>query len=318
MLMAVCLGRAAPAPGDVISPFTLRTQDGTPWSWHAGRTTVLTFCALWCDTWKVELPRIQQVRNAVRGLPVDFSTVVVDGRWSDRTHTDQGGKLLLDPSGAWSQKLGIDRVPYTLVLSPEGRVTWAAFGTIRSQDLLDAVLNSKTSVAGGPIYLTFDDFPSPTGCYELLDLLRAHRVSATFFCIGDHLDEHPEIARRAVREGHRLEIHSWAHDGLNPQLARCAEAIEKLTAEKATLYRPPGSEKILGLNGASVHYSVDDPYDYARPSPDEIVRRVVLAIHAGSVIQLHCGVHETLLALPRIIENLRERGFTFELLKGKP
>src|SRR5688572_22094498 len=95
---------AAPAPGDAIKPFTLTAQDGKPYGWKPGRTTVITCCAFWCDTWKTQLPRVKEAYQSLRGMPVDFLTVSVDGRWSEMGKTSAAGKMVSDPGGRWTSK----------------------------------------------------------------------------------------------------------------------------------------------------------------------------------------------------------------------
>jgi len=252
-----------------------------------------------------------------KGLPVDYATISVDGRWTERAKVAAVGTMLGDPGGLWSHAKGIDRVPYTLVIAPNGRIVWATYGTVRTTPLVDAVKKnlSGQTAEGGPIYLTFDDFPAERLSEELLDTLRAANVKATLFCIGDKVAAAKGLLQRAVREGHTLAIHSWAHDGDRPELEKCVEAIRTATGETAKLYRPPGSEKVLDLKGNSLELPVDDPYDYTRPGADELTRRVLSRARANVVIQLHAGVQDTLQALPEIIQTLRRRGFFFEPLR---
>jgi peptidoglycan/xylan/chitin deacetylase (PgdA/CDA1 family) len=312
LILAASIG-ASPVPGDVIAPFILRTKQEAPWHWTPGRTTVLTFCAFWCDTWKDQLPRVAQSRRSVSGLPVDFVGVSVDGRWTDQ-QTQGVGLVLNDLGSAVTSSLQIDRVPYTLVINPKGVVSWAEFGVLRSQELTNAIKRASADVKPKVAYLTFDDFPSQKLSFELLDKLRALHAPATIFCVCSHLQEKPEIAHQIAREGFRPEIHSWDHDRANPQLDRCTQALVALGFPSPTLYRPPGSEKVFKIGGPAIPLSVVDPYDFLHPPSDEICRRILLGVHDGSVIQLHAGVAETLEALPEIVRNLRARGYILRTL----
>ncbi len=306
--------KAAPVAGDVLAPFSLSTLQSQPFRWHVGRATVLSFSAFWCDTWKDQLPRVDQARKAAQGLPVDFLTISVDGRWTDRGKNASIGTMLGDPGGQWSRGIGIDRVPYTLVTDPRGKIVWASYGTVRSQDLTHAIRRAvQPSADGGTIYLTFDDFPSTNLSDELLDELRKDDVKATFFCIGVNAQRLPRITKRAAQEGQSLQIHAWTHDAKNPELSKCETLLESLGA-KPELYRSPGSEKICDLQGHPLDLQIVDPYDFSRPGPQELTRRILLQARANSVIQLHAGVTDTLAVLPDIIAKLKRRGFKFETL----
>ena len=61
------------------------------------------------------------------------------------------------------------------------------------------------------LYLTFDDGPNPTETPWVLEQLAAYQARATFFCVGDNLLRHPEIARAALAAGHRLGNHTQHH-----------------------------------------------------------------------------------------------------------
>ena len=53
---------------------------------------------------------------------------------------------------------------------------------------------------GKRISLTFDDGPSEQFTPQVLDILREHRVPATFFVCGKNVEEHPDLLRRIVAE----------------------------------------------------------------------------------------------------------------------
>ena len=71
---------------------------------------------------------------------------------------------------------------------------------------------------GKVAYLTFDYGPTRyTG--QLLDILAAAGVKATFCQIGSQLAGFPEVERRLIADGHTLRNHSWTHppNGTTPQ-----------------------------------------------------------------------------------------------------
>ena len=60
-------------------------------------------------------------------------------------------------------------------------------------------------------YLTFDDGPTLKSTPKVLDILSEENVKATFFVIGKHVKEHPEIVKRAYDEGHYIANHGYSH-----------------------------------------------------------------------------------------------------------
>jgi peptidoglycan/xylan/chitin deacetylase (PgdA/CDA1 family) len=307
---------APPVVGDTIATFTLATAQGQPFAWKPKRPTVICFCAFWCDTWKDQLPRLREGQRDLAGAQVDFLTVSVDGRWSELGQKAAVGKNLSDAGNRWCSSIGIDRVPYTLVLDGRGIVTWAAYGVFRSQELVSAVRGAQKS-EGGTIYLTFDDFPSPKGDDDLLDVLRASDAPATFFCVCSRLDAYAVSVKRAVSEGHRLEVHAWQHDEAKTDLVRCRNALRKYGGD-GSLYRPHGSEFVLQAETMQrLPLRVCDPYDFQRPGPDELIRRISGQVSDGTIIQLHAGAKDTIAALPRLIANLRKRGYSFAALNSR-
>ncbi|MFI5386274.1 MAG: polysaccharide deacetylase family protein [Fimbriimonadales bacterium] len=309
-------GQRPPIVGDSIAPFTLASREGETYSWQPKCATVICFCAFWCDTWKDQLPRVGEAQRELTGLPIDFLTVSVDGRWSERGQKAAVGISLSDPGNRWCSSIGIDRVPYTLLVDPRGIVCWASYGVLRSQDLAAAARDCLAGTAKtGTVYLTFDDFPAPKGDDELLDVLRAENVRATLFCICSRLDASRAAVKRAVNEGHGLEIHAWRHDEPETDLKRCRDALKRFGGD-GSLYRPHGSEFVLDEETMQrLDLPVADPYDFQRPGVDELVRRISGQVRPGSIIQLHAGSRDTISALPQIIAALRRRGFSFGVLE---
>src|SRR5438270_533064 len=147
LLMAValqCSVRAEPVPGDRVGPFALPAYGGELFRWQPGKATVFSFCAFWCDTWKEQNARLAAARRAARGLPVQFLTISVDGRWSERGQGTVGGTVLLDPGGAFSASLGIHAVPYTVVTDARGRVCYAAQGIVGAAALQRSLRDAAT------------------------------------------------------------------------------------------------------------------------------------------------------------------------------
>jgi peptidoglycan/xylan/chitin deacetylase (PgdA/CDA1 family) len=70
---------------------------------------------------------------------------------------------------------------------------------------------SLRSTGSESVALTFDDGPDPVYTPQMLDLLKAHGVKATFCLIGRLADAYPAIVARIAAEGHTLCNHTWSH-----------------------------------------------------------------------------------------------------------
>ena len=70
------------------------------------------------------------------------------------------------------------------------------------------LVNQKEKIA----YLTFDDGPTLKSTAKILDILKSEDVKATFFVIGKHVKENPELVKRAYDEGHYIANHGYSHD----------------------------------------------------------------------------------------------------------
>src|SRR5580700_2915200 len=58
------------------------------------------------------------------------------------------------------------------------------------------------------IALTYDDGPNDPHTLRLLEVLARHSVHATFFLIGRHVQQRPDIAREIVQAGHVVGNHT--------------------------------------------------------------------------------------------------------------
>jgi peptidoglycan-N-acetylglucosamine deacetylase len=85
------------------------------------------------------------------------------------------------------------------------------------------------------------------GARRILDLLKSHRIRATWFVPGFTIESHPQACEAVVEGGHEIAHHSWAHippanqrrDEEEADLVRANAAIERLTGKKARGYRSP-------------------------------------------------------------------------------
>ena len=98
------------------------------------------------------------------------------------------------------------------------------------------------------IYLTFDDGPS-SNTDEILDILKAYDVKATFFVVGKTDEASKKAYRRIVEEGHTLGMHSYSHsyadiydseEDFQTDMKKLQEYLYELTGVWPRFYRFPG------------------------------------------------------------------------------
>lgn len=78
-------------------------------------------------------------------------------------------------------------------------------------DTLKEKFSSLTKKDEKIAYLTFDDGPTVKATAKVLDILKEENVKATFFVVGKHVKEHPELVKREYDEGHYIANHGYDH-----------------------------------------------------------------------------------------------------------
>jgi len=175
---------------------------------------------------------------------------------------------------------------------------------------------------GRRVYLTFDDGPVPEVTPWVLDLLAGHGIKATFFMVGDNVRRHPEIFARIRAEGHSYGNHTMHHlQGFKTRGTSYMADIDEADAIiRSHWFRPPH-----GLVRWSQARMIKDRFnivmydlvtrDYSRKlNPEQVFDNVRRYARNGSIIVFHDSVKawpNMHVALPRAIDWLTERGYTF-------
>ena len=183
---------------------------------------------------------------------------------------------------------------------------------------------NSVHVDGPYIALTFDDGPNPTLTPKLLDLLAARHLKATFFVVGQNAADHPDILKRAVREGHEIANHSWSHPNLGKmsdeavrrEIQKTDDAITAAIGKRPTLLRPPYGS-ITARQKKWIHEEFGyriiiwdvDPLDWKRPGPSVVTARILKETKAGSIVLAHDIHPPTIEAMPKTFDQLMEKGF---------
>ncbi|UBF29482.1 polysaccharide deacetylase family protein [Kovacikia minuta CCNUW1] len=176
------------------------------------------------------------------------------------------------------------------------------------------------------VALTFDDGPWPDTTDKVLDILKQFNIKATFYWVGQALQQNPDIAKKVVASGHAVGNHTWRHPMNDVDLQTAAEEIGntakliyETTGVRTNLFRPPGGN----LTGSMVPYAKQlkdivtlwevDSNDYYVSAPI-IVDNVLTQVKPGGIILMHDGGGDrtqTVQALPQIITTLQRQGYRF-------
>lgn len=178
------------------------------------------------------------------------------------------------------------------------------------------------------ISLTFDDGPNlgdDSTMNDMLDILEKHGVTASFFLIGNKINENNiKVIKRAFEMGCDIENHSWTHpvmsnlskEEIQKEYELCDKAIIKITGKKPEFFRPP----YMAVSPL-MHEVIETPFicgvgcqDWeADVSAEERFNKLMQARQDGVLYLLHVMEKNTatLEAVDRIIPILKEEGYTF-------
>lgn len=172
------------------------------------------------------------------------------------------------------------------------------------------------------VALTFDDGPDPTLTPRLLKTLKANKVHATFFEVGQSVSRYPKVSRAVLAGGNELGNHSWNHPDFNAigtaktvsQVNRTNQAIYKATGQLPEYVRPPYGN-ITAAEGRAIEqpiirWSVDSR-DWAYLNTKKDIQSVVSATRSGSIILMHDIHAQSVAAVPTIIHKLKAKGYHF-------
>ena len=179
------------------------------------------------------------------------------------------------------------------------------------------------------VVLTFDDGPRETGMQELDAVMSNFDVKATFFLVGKFAERFPHITLMLHRQGYELANHTYTHPRLYTdhtahivrQAERCDEVLENLGIRKTRFLRPPGGHFNMEIFNAMRRMNLKlglwslNTADYTGRPPEEIYNLIAGSVRNGDIILMHSGTPNTVEALPRVIRELKRRGFTIVRLE---
>lgn len=182
------------------------------------------------------------------------------------------------------------------------------------------------------IMLSFDDGPHPLLTPKTLDILKDKDVKAMFFLIGKNVEEHPEIVRRIIDEGHMIGGHTYEHvpsigfkfgEALETDIMKVQGLLSDISGREEKYFRPPfgvtnpNIAGVLKRNGLQLVGWSLRTYDTAKALDSQRIEKVVEKTQGGDIVLLHERKTETCQALAELIDGIRNKGMEFGLLTDK-
>ncbi|MCA1385902.1 polysaccharide deacetylase family protein [Bradyrhizobium sp. BRP23] len=186
-------------------------------------------------------------------------------------------------------------------------------------------------LADREVVLTFDDGPNPPTTSKVLAALAQECVRATFFLIGQHASEHPDMVKRIAREGHTVGHHSYSHPymGRIPFEKAMADIDRGIAADEMALhgvstttpstpfFRFPYFEStqaqldLLQSRGIIVFGADLWASDWEELTPEQQLKLVTerLAASGKGIILFHDNKARTAAMMPAFLRYLRENDY---------
>ncbi len=223
--------------------------------------------------------------------------------------------------------------PWTISIAFISHTMLAMVGLLPRSTLLGPNITRLPTDAAqrGEMAITIDDGPDPEVTPSVLDILDRYQVKATFFCIGKRAAQHPELCREIVRRGHDIENHSHTHSRLfslftpgaiHRDILASQQTLTGITGRAPRFFRPtaglrnPELEPVLAHCGLQLCSWSRRGYDTRVGDADVVLARLTRDLKGGDILLLHDGSaartaqnHPVILdVLPRLLDNLAQRG----------
>ena len=173
------------------------------------------------------------------------------------------------------------------------------------------------------IWLTFDDGPTPEVTPWILSVLEKENVKATFFLVGQQIEEFPELVGAIIKDGHKIANHSYSHkNGWLTNKEKYLEDIDNCQElmPNNKLFRPPYGKVTKAQTAAlKEKYKIILwdvlSYDFKQnTSPKKVQENIIQNTTSGSIIVMHnnqMSFKNLEPILEKTIQQLRAKGYNF-------
>ncbi|RZM82554.1 polysaccharide deacetylase [Leptolyngbya iicbica LK] len=207
----------------------------------------------------------------------------------------------------------------------------------------DAIYQVQT--AEKVVALTFDDGPDPRYTEQIGQILADAGAPSTFFVMGRHVQQHPELVQTLMAQGHELGNHTWSHPSLKTkspatirdELESTDQLLRDLGYTQPIPFRSPYGHSWFTLphvlkqrDQANILWTVQ-MNDWKPEEPDVMMALLAPKFGNGAIVLMHDGDGEsegadrsnTVTLVQMILDKYLAEGYRFvtvsELLtQGKP
>jgi peptidoglycan/xylan/chitin deacetylase (PgdA/CDA1 family) len=180
------------------------------------------------------------------------------------------------------------------------------------------------------VVLTFDDGPLPRNSNQILDILAGQCVKATFFEIGRMAQAYPDGIRKLIAAGHSVGTHSQTHpltmnrmpiDRARQEIDDGIASVQAAAGDNSAaldpffripgLMRAEGVEEYLASKGIQVWSADFLADDWRHISSQRVYDLAIKRLEdkGKGILLLHDIQARTVAALPRILTELKARGY---------
>ncbi len=184
------------------------------------------------------------------------------------------------------------------------------------------------------IYLTFDCGYENGNTPAILSALKKHNAPATFFVVGNFVEDNPELVKQMLLEGHTVGNHTMHHPDMSKiaqisafekEIGDLEHIFEEATGQEISrYYRPPQGKyseanlkmaQQLGYQTFFWSLAYVDWYEDQQPTKEEAFEKLLGRIHPGAIVLLHNTSATNGAILDELLTKWEEMGYKFGCLK---
>lgn len=213
-------------------------------------------------------------------------------------------------------------------------------GNRPNTDISNEELKKYNAYAMGPdkkvIYLTFDEGTMTSYLPQIVEVLNKNNVKGTFFLCKNYIKNNKELINKMIENGHSIGNHTASHLSM-PSLAtkeNFSKYLEEIISVEDTfkevtgreidkIYREPRGEfskrslSIMKDLGYSTYFWSSAYKDWDdKLTKEEALTSMIERVHNGAIYLLHPTSKGNYLALDNFIKTMKEKGYTFDLVKN--